>query len=179
MKFDIAKLSRREFVDRSLLAASAALAAGPLSKSAFAVEASDVRRIGPNEKVRVAVIGVNGQGSNHVAEWTSLPDVDLVAICDVDKAAYEKACKRVKGEGRKKPEYYADVRKLFENKNIDAVSIATPNHWHAVMAVWAMQSGKDVYVEKLAATTFTKAASSPIGHASSAACARWVFRAGA
>ncbi len=148
MKLDIAKLSRREFIDRSLLAASAALAAGPLSKSAFAVEASDVRRIGPNEKVRVAVIGCNGQGGAHVAEWTSLPDVDLVAICDVDKAAYEKACKRVKGEGRKKPEYYSDLRKLFENKNIDAVSIATPNHWHAVMAVWAMQSGKDVYVEK-------------------------------
>ena len=147
MKLDIAKLSRRDFVERSLLAASAALATGPMANT-FAVEAADVKRIGANEKVRVAVIGVNGQGGAHVAEWTSLPDVDLVAICDLDKAAYEKACKRIKGEGRKKPEYYSDLRKLFENKNIDAVSIATPNHWHAVMAVWAMQSGKDVYVEK-------------------------------
>jgi predicted dehydrogenase len=147
MKLDIAKLSRRDFVERSLLAASVALAAGFPVGSARAAEPGDVRPAGPNSKLRVAVIGVNGQGGAHVGEWVKNPDVDLVAICDCDPAAYEKAVKRIKDQWRL-PKYVQDVRKLLEDKEIDAVSIATPNHWHAVMAVWAMQAGKDVYVEK-------------------------------
>ena len=139
-------LSRRDFVEHALTLAGAALASTPhLTQAA---EATGTKAVPPSEKVRVAVIGVNGQGSAHVGEWLRTPEAEVVAICDVDPAAYERVCqKQFKGAAHL-PEYVPDVRRLFDRKDIDAVSIATPNHWHAVMAVWAMQSGKDVYVEK-------------------------------
>jgi hypothetical protein len=140
------KLSRRDFVENAILAATAALATGSVKNSHAADASPSVAKVGPNDKLRVAVIGVNGQGGKHVGEWLKNPDVDLVAICDCDPGAFAKRVSSIKN--RPQPKYVQDVRKLFEDKNIDAVSIATPNHWHALMAVWAMQSGKDVYVEK-------------------------------
>jgi predicted dehydrogenase len=141
------KLSRRDFVENAILAATAALATGA-TKNSFAQEGSSSgKAVGPNEKLRVAVIGVNGQGGGHIGEWIRNPDVDLVAICDADPNAYGKRESSFK-ELKNPPKFVQDVRKLFEDKSIDAVSIATPNHWHALMAVWAMQAGKDVYVEK-------------------------------
>ena len=139
-------ISRRDFLDRATAAAVAALAAGGVNK-AFSEEAAPSRSIGPNDKVRVAVIGVNGQGSAHVSEWLRNPGVDLVAVCDCDPAAYGRVSSKFKNL-KTQPTYVQDIRKLLEDKSIDAVSIATPNHWHALMAVWAMQAGKDVYVEK-------------------------------
>ncbi len=139
-------LTRRDFLDRSLWTAAAAMASGPLS-NAYSTESQAARKVGPNDKIRVAVIGVNGQGGAHLGEWLKNPDVDLVAVCDCDPAAFEKHAKRFKDLPHP-PRYVQDVRKLCEDKSIDAVSIATPNHWHALAAVWAMQSGKDVYVEK-------------------------------
>jgi predicted dehydrogenase len=139
-------LSRRDFVEQALMAAAAALASGQgLSSTALAEEPK--RQVGPNDKIRVATIGVNGQGGAHLGEWIKNPDVDLVAVCDCDPAAYRKHLKNLEKLPHT-PRYEQDVRKLLDDKTIDAVSIATPNHWHAVMAVWAMQSGKDVYVEK-------------------------------
>ncbi len=138
-------LTRREFLDNSILAAAATLAASTATPAEQPAPART--RVGPNEKIRVAVIGVNGQGGEHLKEWLKLPDVDLVAVCDCDPAAYQKRVGLFK-DLKRKPRYVQDLRKLFEDKSIDAVSIATPNHWHALMAVWAMQAGKDVYVEK-------------------------------
>jgi predicted dehydrogenase len=83
----------------------------------------------------------------HLGEWLTNPDVEVVAIADCDPAAYKKQGKRFEKLSRA-PEYVQDFRKLLERKDIDAVSIATPNHWHALMAIQAMQAGKDVYVEK-------------------------------
>ncbi|MGC4001736.1 MAG: Gfo/Idh/MocA family oxidoreductase [Pirellulales bacterium] len=140
-------LSRRDFVERAIVAAGAALAAGHARNAFAADEAPAVKKVGPNDKLRVAVIGVNGQGGGHLAEWQKTPEVDLVAICDCDPAAFAKHASKFK-DMKTPPRYVEDVRKLLEDKTIDAVSIATPNHWHAVMAVWAMQAGKDVYVEK-------------------------------
>ena len=140
-------LHRRDFVERALQAAAAALAAGSGLKFAAAEEAAPARTPGPNDKLRVAVIGVNGQGGSHLGEWLKNPDVDVVAVCDCDPNAYQKHVGKFKDLAHK-PEYVQDVRKLLEKKDLDAVSIATPNHWHALMAVWAMQAGKDVYVEK-------------------------------
>jgi len=136
-------LSRRDFLDRSIASATLAAAAQ------FAVPgvAAEAKAVGPNDKIRVAVIGVNGQGGSHIESWLATPDVDLVAICDCDPAAYEKHGKRFESLQRR-PDYVQDVRRLFERNDIDAVSIATPNHTHALLSVWAMQSGKDVYVEK-------------------------------
>ncbi len=143
-------VSRRDFVENALIMASVALA-GFRSAETDAAEpagASTGRKGRPTDRVRVAVIGVNGQGSNHVREWIECDDVDLVAICDCDPSAYVRMCERHFKGSLRPPEYVPDVRRLLERKDIDAVSIATPNHWHALMAVWAMQSGKDVYVEK-------------------------------
>jgi len=143
-------VSRRDFVENALIMASVALA-GFRSAEADAAEsaAAPTSRGGkPTDRIRVAVIGVNGQGSNHVREWLACDDVDLVAICDCDPSAYVRMCERHFKGSLHPPEYVPDVRRLLERKDIDAVSIATPNHWHALMAVWAMQAGKDVYVEK-------------------------------
>ena len=140
-------LNRRDFVERALHAAAAALAVGSGLKVSAAEDAAPARTPGPNDKLRVAVIGVNGQGGSHLGEWLKNPDVDVVAVCDCDPNAYQKHVGKFKNLAHP-PEYVQDVRKLLEKKDIDAVSIATPNHWHALMAVWAMQSGKDVYVEK-------------------------------
>ncbi len=141
------KISRRDFVDQALIAATAALAVGNGRSVIGAEDLPANTKAGPNDKLRVAVIGVNGQGGAHLGEWLQNPDVDLVAVCDCDPAAFGKHVNRFKNLPNK-PRYVQDVRKLLEDKTIDAVSIATPNHWHATMAVWAMQAGKDVYVEK-------------------------------
>src|SRR5258707_5385836 len=140
-------LTRRDFVEQALLAATAALATGTGIKTLAAEDTPAPRTVGSNDKIRVATIGVNGQGGAHVGEWLKNPDVDLVAICDCDPGAYERIVAKIK-DRPELPRYEQDVRRLLEDKTIDAVSIATPNHWHALMAVWAMQAGKDVYVEK-------------------------------
>lgn len=139
-------LTRRDFVEQALLATAAALSSG-VARAVSAEDKPAARTVGPNEKIRVATIGVNGQGGAHLGEWLKNPDVDLVAVCDCDPAAYQKHVSKFKNLAHE-PRYEQDVRRLLEDRNIDAVSIATPNHWHALMAVWAMQSGKDVYVEK-------------------------------
>lgn len=143
----ISRITRRDFVENAILAATAALATGTAINRSLAEEAPSGRKVGPNDKLRVATIGCNGQGGAHLGEWLKNKDVDVVAVCDVDPAAFAKREGLFKSLPHK-PEYVQDIRRLLENKDIDAVSIATPNHWHAVMAVWAMQAGKDVYVEK-------------------------------
>lgn len=140
-------LSRRDFLDYALAAAATATATGAFAKLARAEDAAPARTVGPNDKIRVAVIGVNGQGGAHLGEWLANPEVELVAVCDCDEASYGKHEGKFKNL-KTPPRYVKDVRKLLDDKSIDAVSIATPNHWHALMAIWAMQSGKDVYVEK-------------------------------
>ena len=141
-------ISRRDFVERAILAATTALAAGSATSHLIAQDAAPARRVGPNDKLRVATIGVNGQGGSHLSEWLNLPDVDVVAICDCDPGAYQKVIGKLFKDASVIPQYVQDVRKLLDDKTIDAVSIATPNHWHALMSVWAMQAGKDVYIEK-------------------------------
>jgi len=137
--------SRRDFLEQAFGMAATALAAVPAAPARTEEIARDT---GPNEKIRVAVIGVNGQGGSHLEEWMSNPDCRLVAVCDCDPNAFAKQEKRFRDRNYPRPDYEQDVRRLLDRQDIDAVSIATPNHWHALMAVWAMQSGKDVYVEK-------------------------------
>ena len=144
--------TRRDFVEQALALAGVALT-GTAARAADTPAPAPAAK--PSEKVRVAVIGCNGQGGGHIREWLGLPEVELVAISDCDPNAYEAQMKRLeKGDADHdavrgtKPEYIKDFRALLDRKDVDAVSIATPNHWHALMAVWAMQAGKDVYVEK-------------------------------
>jgi predicted dehydrogenase len=104
--------------------------------------------MGANEKVNVAVVGVGGRGSGHVREYLNIPGARVAALCDVNTAATERNEQVVLKSQGDKPKIYQDLRKLYEDKSIDAVSIATPNHWHALATIWACQAGKDVYVEK-------------------------------
>jgi predicted dehydrogenase len=131
--------SRREFLAESLLAA------GAISLPAAA---QDGPKASPSERLSVGVIGVHGQGSVHVKKWAALKDVEVAAICDPDEKVIAAPMKTIEDKGGRKPEYYRDIRKLLENKSLDAVSIATPNHWHVLASLWAVQAGKDVYVEK-------------------------------
>src|SRR6266851_6450779 len=104
--------------------------------------------MGANDKVNVAVVGVGGRGSAHVREYLGIPNAHIGALCDVNTAATERNEQVVVKSQGDKPKIYQDLRKLYEDKDIDAVSIATPNHWHALATIWACHAGKDVYVEK-------------------------------
>ncbi|MGB8474253.1 MAG: Gfo/Idh/MocA family oxidoreductase [Candidatus Acidiferrum sp.] len=104
--------------------------------------------LGANDRVRVAVCGVRGRGHDHIRGFAHVPGVELAALCDVDENVLNMRLGNVEQMGLPKPKPYGDVRKLLEDKDIDAISIATPNHWHSLIAIWACQAGKDVYVEK-------------------------------
>lgn len=142
------KTTRRRFLEESLFAAAAAATATTISRDSQA--ACEPRRAaGPNDVVRVAVIGVNGRGREHIDTLAKLPDlVEIATVCDCDTAPGMRAVKIVEDRTKKAPKFEQDLRRVFEDKSIDAVTIATPNHWHALAAIWAMQAGKDVYVEK-------------------------------
>src|SRR5258708_7356518 len=120
-----------------------------LMTSAAAAATTKLRAAsGPNETVRVAVVGVRGRGKDHIKGWTTLPNVEIAALCDVDDSVVAAGLSQVEKAGKKKPATYSDLRKLLEDKSIDAISIATPNHLHTLQTIWACQAGKDVYVEK-------------------------------
>jgi predicted dehydrogenase len=104
----------------------------------------------PKDKIRVLVMGCGGRGGSHVDAYAGKDDSVVVALCDPDQRRMESYAKRVgeKQPGMPEPHMEQDVRKLLEDKDIDVVSIATCNHWHALGAIWAIQAGKDVYVEK-------------------------------
>ncbi len=108
----------------------------------------------PNGVVRVAVVGVRGQGNSHIKEYARMQGVEIAAICDVDDSVLKQRCGEIEKATGKKPKEYVDIRKLLEDKTIDAISIATPNHWHSLMGIWACQAGKDVYVEKPCSHTY-------------------------
>lgn len=138
-------LSRRRFLERSLAATGAVIAAADYSQTQAR---ADARRLSANDKIHVAVIGFNGRGINHIDEFSSRADVEIVALCDADLNVIDRGVAALAKKGRAKPQTFQDMRKLLELPGIDAVSIATPNHWHSLAAIWALQHGKDVYVEK-------------------------------
>ncbi|MBI4874296.1 MAG: Gfo/Idh/MocA family oxidoreductase [Acidobacteria bacterium] len=102
----------------------------------------------PSDKIRVAVLGVNGRGKDHIQGIMALPDAEVVLICDPDTEVSAKTAAMFEKRYKKKPLIEQDLRKVFDRKDIDAVTVATPNHWHSLAAIWACQAGKDVYVEK-------------------------------
>jgi predicted dehydrogenase len=141
------KFDRRTFLKHSLLgAASLSLipAIGCRSTQSPPVHA---RVPGANGDIRYAVAGFNGRGQSHLEGFAKVKGTRLVALCDVDSDVLGREVQKQKDHGVP-VEGYTDIRKLLENPNIDVVSFATPNHWHALGAIWAMQAGLDVYVEK-------------------------------
>lgn len=102
----------------------------------------------PNDTVRVACVGLRGRGTAHLRAYPKLPNVEIAALCDVDESVLAQRSKDLEKITTKKFATYTDMRKLLEDKSIDAISIATPNHTHTLLTVWGCQAGKDVYVEK-------------------------------
>ncbi len=111
------------------------------------------RVLGANDTIRLGVVGVGstvkigGKGKGDARDFAKIPGVRVAAFCDVDRANLDPEVKKWRDRGEK-VEAYTDVRKLLENKDIDAVSVTTPNHWHALVTIWACQAGKDVFVQK-------------------------------
>jgi predicted dehydrogenase len=102
----------------------------------------------PNETVRVACVGLRGRGKTHLRGYPSLKNVTVAAVCDVDDEVLAGAVRDLESRGQQRPAVYKDLRKLLEDRSIDVVSLATPNHHHAIQTIWSCAAGKDVYVEK-------------------------------
>jgi predicted dehydrogenase len=138
--------NRRTFIKKTTLGATGA----SLGLSAFTSK-SYARILGANDRINVAIIGLRGRGKDLMNAFTDLSDqgVEVKAVCDVDTQFFDESVQRVADrQNGRKPETYQDMRKMFEDRHIDAVAVATPNHWHALATIWACQAGKHVYVEK-------------------------------
>ena len=134
-------VTRRRFLEDAMLATTAALGAS-------LVLGAEAPPGGPNERVRAAATGMGGRGTTLALELARY-GAEVVAVCDPDTARGAVAADRIaKAQGGRKPAFVRDIRRIFDDKAIDVVSCATCNHWHALAAIWAMQSGKHVYVEK-------------------------------
>ena len=127
--------SRRNFIKKTAL--STGLAAAP----AFA-------QTGANDRINIAVVGIHGRGRSHYRAYAKMPGVRIAYLCDVDERLFPAALDQIEKTAGYRPKTQYDFRRLLEDKNLDAVSIATPDYWHALHAIWACQAGKDVYVEK-------------------------------
>jgi predicted dehydrogenase len=105
--------------------------------------------LGANDRINVGQVGIGGRGADHINAYSSLTsECRTVAVCDVNQAARERGVAQVKRLQGAAPIEFGDMRKMFASKDVDAVSITTPNHWHALATIWACEAGKDVYVEK-------------------------------
>jgi predicted dehydrogenase len=138
-------VNRRQFLGSSAKNAAGVAAGMVALAGATAVAGS---KSTPGERVRVATIGVRNQGKTLTAHLAGLPDVDVVALCDVDESLRPAATSAATDAHGKAPRWESDFRRILDDRTIDAVVIATPDHWHAPMTILACQAGKDVYVEK-------------------------------
>jgi predicted dehydrogenase len=137
--------SRRRFLEDSMLATAAAAAAQLVPQCS---EAQDAPAKSANETLSHAVIGCRIRGRVHAREFGGKPGVEVSYVCDPDRGLAEELAKAVEEQQGRRPKAVQDLRAVFDDKSVDTVSIAAPNHWHSLAAIWAMQAGKDVYVEK-------------------------------
>ena len=137
-------------MERRTFMKSTAAAAAP----AAAFAAGNV--LGANERIRAAVLGVNGRGQSHMYGLQPIENVEVAAFVDPDLGIAAKRASEFEAKHGHKPKIVQDLREVLDDRNIDVVTIATPNHWHTLAAVWACQAGKDVYVEKPATHVFNE-----------------------
>lgn len=137
----MSRITRRGFIQTT-----SAIAAG----STFMITGTKAsgRIIGANDRVRIAIAGMNGRGKSHLGGWTGQKNVEVAKLIDPDSKVLAQGIKQATDKSGHTPEGYSDVRKALEDKNLDAISVATPNHWHSLITIWAAQAGKHVYVEK-------------------------------
>ena len=140
-------INRRDFLRLTSTAAAGIGLANYLSSTASAAAPAS-RKLGANDKLTVAVVGTNGRGMAHIECLTGLPGVEIAYICDVDERAVANGIKAATKQQKTAPKGAKDIRKVLEDKSLDAITIATPDHWHAPMAILALAAGKHVYLEK-------------------------------
>jgi predicted dehydrogenase len=131
-------ITRRRFLNRGVSAATGTVA--------LTVPARRVS--GANDRIALAVIGIRNRGREHIDQWSKIPGVHIATLCDIDERLFPAGSGQVEKLQGHRPKTETDLRKVFDDKDIDIVAVAAPNHWHALVAVWAIQAGKDVYVEK-------------------------------
>jgi predicted dehydrogenase len=136
--------SRRQFLEDSMLAAAAVASAAVAEKATIAQETSR----SASEKLIVAIIGCGIRGKAHARELARFEDCEIAYVCDPDSSRTAEVSAQLVEAGRKAPQQVPDLRTIYDDKSVDAVFICTCNHWHALAAIWAMQAGKDAYVEK-------------------------------
>lgn len=137
---------RREFLKTTTATAAGLVLSVPVMKRGFG-------NISPNNIINVAVAGIRGKGGmygggGHYLNYCNIPNVRVTTICDIDERLFPEAVKNIETYGGNTPKTVVDFRELLDDQDIDVISIATPDHWHALQTVWACQAGKDVYVEK-------------------------------
>jgi len=139
-------MQRRTFVKTGAAAVAA-------SSTAFAAAN---RVLGANDKIRCAVLGVNGRGRSHFSGLQPLENVEVTTFVDPDLEIGRQRAAEFEAKFGHRPKVVQDMRRVLDDKDIDVVTIATPNHWHTLAAIWACQAGKDVYVEKPATHCFNE-----------------------
>ncbi len=138
------KRTRRQFLQDSMFAAAAAaVSTTPMNSSVAKAQTKS-----PNEKLLCAVIGCRGRGGSHISAFSGRKDCEITYIVDVDEKVGQNCCNSIEKRTGRRPKWVKDMRRVFDDKSVDIVGTATPNHWHALCGVWAMQAGKDVYIEK-------------------------------
>jgi len=132
-------ITRRRFLQQ-------AAAALPLFTIAGTKSSGRVR--GANDVIRVGVAGIHGQGNAHIDQYLGLKNVQVTHLIDPDRSLFESRSQKIRDKGGNTPKCFQDLRAALDDKDLDVISIAAPNHWHSLLTIWACQAGKDVYVEK-------------------------------
>jgi len=145
----MAQITRRQFLEDSLLAA--AVSAALPAATAWAAEKTSKKkatREKSGDLLQVAIVGVGGRGGEHISQFLANPHTEIAYVVDADEKIGQQRVAAIAKRQRKSPKFVRDLRIALDDKSVHIVSTATPNHWHALCAIWAMQAGKDVYVEK-------------------------------
>jgi predicted dehydrogenase len=141
-----ADVNRRGFLGTSIAVGAAASTVFPLFTIGGTKASGQV--IGANDTIRIGVAGINGRGSSHIDELAGREKVKITHLIDPDSRLYDSRTKKVREKSGSEPVCLKDIREALDSKDLDAITVATCNHWHSLITIWACQAGKDVYVEK-------------------------------
>ena len=144
----MSRLTRRRFVQLAAAGLGATAASGIHADFVIAGTKSSRRVLGANDTVRVAVAGIHGRGGSHIGEYANMKGVEIAYLVDPDSTLFASRVKSIEKLAGNTPQCVQDLRKALDDKHLDAVSIASPNHWHSLLTIWGCQAGKHVYVEK-------------------------------
>lgn len=142
----MSRSNRRQFIQRGLVTSTAI--AGVAGMRAVHTQAIAQESASPLNQLNAAIIGAGGRGGTHIDEMLKAENVSITHLCDIDDGISNQRAKAIEQKQGKRPTLESDIRRLLDDDSIDVVTIATPNHWHALGGVWAMQAGKDAYIEK-------------------------------